>query len=209
MGFMSFIFLIAIIAAIFYVLKKSSSNPQPKKHTSNKPNANALVLENVETGGVIHFQHVGPEMEDFDVTITAKHQYKEGGYSWFELEGDRGEDKVWIEIENDDELEIGITLKRLKLKDLGVSKKELEKIDDDEEGELTYQGTTYYYEDSGQATYYRDCDPEQADTFYYWDFEADDEKQFIGVEKWQDGSFEASYSVAVKPSQVTVYSLKA
>jgi hypothetical protein len=134
--------------------------------------------------------------------------YRQGGFKWHELECSAGDEKFWIEVEKDDELEISITLRKLKLSDLGVSKSELEKIDDTEEGTIDYDGTQYEYEDSGKAEFLRDGNTDDAEEFYFWDFESEDEQHFLSVEKWSDGSFEASYSEPLKASQISVFSLK-
>jgi len=157
---------------------------------------------------LIHISGIGPELEEFDVTILAKHLYREGGASWFELEGESEKGKVWIDLEVDDELELAITLEKLKLRDIALTKKDLDEIDDDEEGELSYRGTKYYYEDSDEATYYKYGDEAKGERFYYWEFENDDGNKFIGVEKWSDGSYDVSYSEPIESHQVTVYSLK-
>lgn len=181
----------------------------PEGESISKPyGSEELRIENVGSGGVLHLRGVGPDMEDFDLKVLAKHSYGQGSSRWYELECDKGAEKAWVEIEEDDELELSIGLKKLKLTDIGVGKKELAKMDDDEEGSITYNGIKFNYEDSDSAVFYKYGDEDNGERFYFWDFESDDEEKFISVEKWEDGSFDVSYSEAIKPSQVTVYSLK-
>lgn len=175
------------------------------KHLPYKPDE--LRIENVTTGGVIHLTGIGPDKADFDVTILGRHIYREGESTWYELEGDKGDQKVWIEFEEDDELEISIKMRNLKLRDLGLSKSALDKMDDDEDGSFKFENEKFYYEDSGRAVFYRDGIEEKAEQFDYWDFENDEEDKLISAERW-GGEIEASLSYPVKPSQVTVYSLK-
>lgn len=207
---MSFVVLLLLVitGGIGYLIFKQNQTALPaKKEPKRLYSKTDLRIENVGPGGVVKLTSVGPDMEDFDVNIVSKHTYHEGEYTWYELEGDRGDDKVWIDMEEDDDLELSIVLKKLKLRDLNVSKSDLERFDDDEKGNFTYEGEKFYYEDSDRAVFYRHSDDKNAESFYYWDFENDDGNKYISFEKWSDGSIEASYSVPIKPSQLTVYSI--
>lgn len=203
--------LLLIVCAVvgFLFWKVMSKNKGGQGQDRLRPyDKDELRIENVEAGAVIHLSGVGPDYDEFDVKIIAKHTYRQGESSWYELEGDRGEDKVWIDMEEDDELELSITLKKLKLHDIGIEKKELDRIDDEEKGQLTYDGETYYYEDSDPAVFYRYSDDKITERFYYWDFETDSGDKFISIERWSDGSYDVCCSEKLKSSQITVYSLK-
>lgn len=208
---MQLIILILIGVGGFYLFKmwKSSQEKKEEKDEEFTPySKEELRIENVGPGGVIQLNNIGPDMEDFDVNVIAKHIYREGGDTWYELEGEIGSRKVWIEIEEDDELEISITLKKLKLSDIGLDKNDLKRIDDKEEGSFTFEGKKYSYDDSGKATFLRYGEEKNAEKVYYWDFECNDEKYSISVEKWEDDSYDVSYSESIKSSQVKIYSLK-
>lgn len=205
--------LLIIGGAAYYMMKKKSSDAEAEKSEASTQRTAAyskdeLRIENVEAGGMIHISGIGEEMEEFDVSILAKHLYRDEGSSWYELEGESVKGKVWIDLEEGDALSLSITLKKVKLRDIGLSKKDLKQIDHDEEGEVRFEGETYYYEDSDEATFYRNGDESQGERYYYWDFENDDEDKFIGVEKWADGSYDVSCSEAIEGHQVTVFSLK-
>lgn len=207
---MSFVILLLLIGGGLYLfyMWNSSKKLEEKKVEDSAPYAkDELRIENVGPGGVIHLDNIGSDMEDFDVNVIAKHVYREGGDTWYELEGDRGTEKVWIELEEDDELEIAITLKKLKLSDINIGKSDLERIDDKESGQIIYEGQKYSYEDSGSAEFLRYGEEKNKVRFYYWDFEAEDGKHFIGVERWENKSYEVSYSEAIKTSQIKVYSV--
>lgn len=183
---------------------KKSNEQNAKAHPYSK---DELRMENVGAGAVLHLTGIGSEMEEFDLKVISKHTYRQGESSWYELECDRGEEKVWIDMEEDDELELGISLRKLKLNDIGLKKADLEKMDDDEEGSFEFEGRKYWLEDSDEAVFYRYSDDKNAEMFYYWDFESKDGKHFISVECWSDGSYDVTYSEPIKLSQVTVYSL--
>ena len=206
---MEIIIIVLVGACLFFVYqmwKKEQVEPsnEEEKHLSYSPDE--LRLENVTKGGVIHLTGIGPNMDDFDVNILGRHIYREGESTWYELEGDKGDRKVWLSFEEDDELEISIKIKEIKLRELGLSKSDLDTIDDKEEGSLNFENEKFYYEDSGQAVFYRNGIEENAEKFYYWEFENDSSGKYISIENW-GGEIEASLSHSVKPSQTTVYSL--
>ncbi len=209
------IILLAVCGFLFYRMNKK----KPEQVTSEqgaligasgkRPYAkDELRIENVEAGGMIHISGIGPNLDEFDVKILAKHLYREGTSSWYELEGESTEGKVWIDLEEDDELELNITLKKIKLREAGLSKKDLERIDDEEEGEITFEGETYIYEDSDRAIFYKYGDESNGEPFYYWDFENEAGNKFISVEKWEDGEYDVSYSEPIASHQVSVFNLK-
>ena len=208
---MQLIILILIGVGGFYLFKmwKSSQEQKEEKDEKFTPySKDELRIENVGPGGVIQLNNIGPDMEDFDVNVIAKHTYREGGDTWYELEGEIGSRKVWIEIEEDDGLEVSITLRKLKLSDIGLEKQDLKRIDNDEEGGFTFEGQKYSYDDSGKATFLRYGEESNTEKVYYWDFEGDDEKHMISVEQWEDNRYDVSYSESIRPSQIKVYSLK-
>ncbi|MBD3420001.1 MAG: DUF4178 domain-containing protein [Chitinivibrionales bacterium] len=198
------ILIVILVAVIVYLLWQASR----KNKAAPAQQEEKLSVENAGVGAVMSIRGVGPQYEDIDVIVAAKHVYREGSYSWYELVCEAGGDKYWLEIENDDDLEISITLNKLKLNDLNITPEDLARLDEEESGEITYKDTLYRYEDSGSARYLKNGDEHQAQEFYYWDFESDDGKHFIGVEQWDDDSYEASYSEALSPSEITVYSLR-
>lgn len=206
---MELILLLGLCGAVGYLIWKQNSKSQLTS-TQYKPYSKDDVrIENVGTGGVIHLSGIGSSMEEFDVKIVAKHTYRQGESSWYELEGDKGTDeKVWIDMEEDDELELAISLRKLRLEELGITKNDLDRMDDEEKGSFEFEGQKYYLDDSDEAVFYRYSEDKNAEKFYYWDFEAKDGKHYIGVEKWSDGSYDVTYSEAIRPSQLTVYSIK-
>jgi hypothetical protein len=205
-----FIIILLIIAAfagyaIWKSMKRSESQPvsSPQKQYSQ----DELRIENVGPNGFIHLAHIGPDLDEFDVNIVARHIYRSGDSEWYELEGESVKGKVWIDLEEDDGLQLGITLKKLKLRDIGISKSKLAEMDKNEEGEIKYLGETYYYEESDNAIFYRNGDENAGEEFYYWEFENDEGTKFISIEQWSDGSIEVSYSEPIKDHQVTIFSL--
>lgn len=194
--------LIAVAAFVYFFLnrKKSSKDATPKEAP--------LVIENVRPGGVVQLEGIGKDLEDFDVVIKARHSYVEDGFTWYELEGERGTQPVWIEIEEDDELEVSICLRKLKLTEIGITGGEVEAIEAKDKGKIEFEGTRYIYEDCGDATFYRNAaqsgDGEQ---LHYWDFESKCGKHYLSIERWGRKEYVAYLSEPLRAGQIKVFSL--
>lgn len=163
-----------------------------------------LTVESVQKGGYV-------KVDGVIYQVTAKHRYyetwKEKGKvkscEWFELELEsiRTGEKTYLEYERDDELELSMWQKDISLRRIGVTRSQLDEFDDEEEGDFRFDGRNYEYDDSGEATFYRNCTGE-GENFYYWDFEDSSGHNFIGCEKWGDGSYNAC--VGHEPRRVEV-----
>lgn len=163
-------------------------------------------LTDVRPGGVLALNRVGPNMADFDVEIVGRHVYRQGGWEWLELEGEGPEGKVWLDVEDDDELEVGISLRRMTLEEVGLTEAGLQTMATDKRGELSFEGREYELEESGEAQFLRDGDPDRAQGFRFWDFETADGEHYLSVEDWGGGDWQAHYSQPLSPSQVEIYS---
>ncbi|MEK6476086.1 DUF4178 domain-containing protein [Catalinimonas sp. 4WD22] len=200
-------FIIVIIGVGVFFWQKNKR----KKEAEVQPNTpKELTLENVEPGGVIHLMNVGPDMEEYDVTILSKSIYREGeSTEWYELEGDNGKQKVWISIEEDDGLDVTLALRTLKLRDLPINRSDLDIMDESAEGEFEFEGQTFYFEYSNEASFFSNGNTSRDNEsfFYYWEFENENEDQFITIEEWENGKFEITLAVPLKSSQIKIYSL--
>ena len=179
--------------------------------SKNKNNRSDLkIITNVGVGGVFKLANIDGYDEDLELKVMRKHMYQEGDYFWYELECIKGDgEKAWVEVEDDDNIVTSIVLKKLKISQVpGVSPEKLAHDDDEEEGRITYSGKNFNYTDSGNATFFRDCEDTKSEKLYYWDYKSGN--YLFSVERWGSGdetSYEAYYSQIVKPLAITIYSL--
>lgn len=169
---------------------------------ANEPQG--LDIQNAKPGAVVHLEGVGLEMASWDLQITGRHLVKEGGDRWWELAGTSGTDSLYITLEDG---EIYVTTAEPRLADLGIKPGDLDGMRVADDVTVHYQGVTYTLAAIGVASYCENGNELAAETFHYWDFEAEDGSQFLGISRWPDGSCEASYSVPIRANQVTVYSI--
>ncbi|MEQ9441185.1 MAG: DUF4178 domain-containing protein [Cyclobacteriaceae bacterium] len=194
------------IALYFWQKNKNKKKIDPAPDTSSQE----LHLENVRPGGLIHLMNVGPMMEEYDVNVLSRSVYRAGqNDEWYELEGEAAKGKVWITLEDDDGLDVTLATRKLKLRDISINRSDLDTMDEEGEGEFNFEGKTFYYEVSGEASFFRDghISPDNEEFFYYWEFETDEGDEYITVEEWENGRFEVNLSSSIKESQIKIYSL--
>ena len=208
MIFTTIIILIILGIAAYYFWVQRPLKQLEAKSTFKPYKEDELRIENAGPGAVIHLTGIGKDMDEFDLKVISKHTYRQLESTWYELECDKGEKKIWIDMEEDDELDLAVGLRKLKLRDVNITKEDLIRFDDDEDGSFEFEGDKYWLEDSDAAVFYRHSNDKEAEKLYYWDFETEDEKKYISIEKWSDGSYDVTYSEPMRSSQVTVYTLK-
>ncbi len=193
---MNFLFLIIGGLVVWAIIMRNKSI----KENINSVPEETLHVVNLEKGGVFELSGVGREFKNYTLKVLAKHFYMDGDFSWFELECDDGtENKVWVEVEDDDETVVSVVLEKTNLKAVRLTPELLKQIDYDESGRA---GKGYVYSDSGNATYYRFCDDTKAEKLYYWDFIKGN--KILSVEKWGDNDYQVFISQKMRPSQIRV-----
>ena len=204
---LDFLILVALIVGgifIFLMWKQQKiSTDTPAKGSSREDDT--TTIENVGIGGVISLRGVGDKIEDHELIVQARHEYEEDGFIWHELECESGAEKFWIEIENDDELSVSLTVRKLKLGDVGLSPDQVQEIEKSDEGTITFEGRSFEYDDCGKAYFYRNSNRSSRETLRYWDFESEDELHFLTVESWGEKNYEVYYSEQLRPSQISIF----
>ena len=188
--------------------RREDMAPATRRQEDAMPVTRKLTVKDLEPGGMV--QLTGGLEEGFlevDYTVEGRNRYVADGDEWFELKLVDGSGNVlWLEWEEDDEIEISVTTskKELALSDLGLSKAMLEEFDDEEEGRFVYEGRTFVYEESDRARFYKDCGGE-GESFYYWDFAEKGGDGIIGVERWGSGEYEISIGRRISEKDVMIF----
>jgi hypothetical protein len=205
MSILLLLFIILAVGGLVYSI--SSSRSQAKKNSKAAEAAPELIIENVRAGGVIGLSGVGPAVEDFDLVVKSRHVYDEDGFLWYDLECERGAETVWIGIEDDDELKVWLSLKKLDLEELGLAPDALRGFEKKSKGKIVFDGRSFRYNDCGRAIFYKDGSRAHGEKLRYWDFETKDGAYSLGIEEWGKGKYAVYFSESLRPSQITVYGL--
>lgn len=133
---------------------------------------------------------------EFSDSFKKKKKYNWTEYRLFSIE--TGEIKN-IEWEIDDDIEISVTLKEIKFRDLrddegaDIDEDDLDEICD-KGWEIFYRGKRFNYDDDYAAKYYRDFSEESGENIYVYEFVAHDD-EMISIEEWDSGSGNESYEI--------------
>lgn len=206
-----FLAALGLVFGVILVILIAKRNMDIKNSTKKRFADDMLVIQNVKEGGVIKLSNIDGYDSDLELKVVARNLYMEGDYSWYELEcmNNVGE-KVWVEVEDDDELIVSVVLKKLNRVDVKPNRL-YEDIDEEEAGFVRYDGKQFWYKDSGSAVYYKHCDDARKEKLHYWDFIVAYKKYMVSVEKWENVEGKPDYlyyySQIVKPAFITVYSI--
>ncbi len=162
-------------------------------------------IENAGPGGVIKLTAVGPEMQDLDVRILSRHLYREDDYEWFELEGETAEGTLWINVEEDDGVEVSVSLRALDLEETGLHPEDLISIAKSKRGVFEFEGQSYRLQETGKGVFFRDGDRSKGEKLRYWDFATKDKSSQLGFEQWGEAEYQVHLGQPIKPHQITVY----
>lgn len=128
-------------------------------------------------------------------------------WKWKELElfGVENGEIRYLEYEVDDGLEISLTDRELKLREIGATIQQIRSIADREEGKILFNGNAYYYEDDYKAYFIKDGE-EQEVTLYEFESEND---RYITIEAWGEESdeYEAFHSLPIQEHFIVVIAL--
>ena len=126
--------------------------------------------------------------------------------------------KTFVEWEVDDELEICLTDRAIKIRDIqydgrSLTRKNLAYIEDEEEGEIEFAGTKYFYsdDDTWAGLFYRNAKDAKNKTdsipLRVYEFESNDEK-YLSIESWEENEDrserEAFISHSIKSKDIQV-----
>jgi len=160
-------------------------------------------LLQVEKGGFFRLSDRLYHVQDI-YTYEERNKKGKTTWQWQELELydiENGTIK-YLELEDDDGLEITLSNSEIKIRELHTSFKNILSIVDDEEGYVQYKDVSYYYEDDSKA-YFIKSDKEQIVKLY--EFESDN-KEYITVESWGDEAdeYEIFHSIPVDEQSIEI-----
>lgn len=167
--------------------------------------ASQVNLLNVQPGGMLKFERVGPEFRDFDLQITGRHLSKIGHQRYIELEGHDGSQDIYVTVDEDDISEAYITLKQLKPSDLGLGS--FDSIISGSAKEFTYEGERFHLDDEGDGIYCPDGNELKPEPYRYLEFANQEETQYISIDVWDEGDCEVNFNVPLREDQFQVYTI--
>ena len=197
------IVIVVLLAGIGFYAYRAWASQNTSNESGTHSSSGPTSITQARQGAVLSLPPHGDTLGDLDVTVTARHLYRENGFDWHELECDSGHATVWVEIEQDDELEVSASIKRLRLDEIGLDAERLGGLASGTE--VMHGDRRFYYTEKGEATFFADADTSRPEPFEYWDFEGDDERHDLGVERWGD-DYRAYLSERLDTNRIKIYS---
>lgn len=133
--------------------------------------------------------------EGVDYVVRNRYTFNSHGFKWYSyhLVDVISNDKLWLDAEDDDELEVAIS----RSIDLNIP--------DQIPHEVTWNGEPFYQDEHGIANVYIESEassPKHSNV-EYWDYANADETRFLCIERW-GGEYEASVSEPIEAYKLTI-----
>lgn len=119
------------------------------------------------------------------------------GFTWkeFECYCIQEDTTIYIEVEEDDEIEVFITLKEISMSQLNKNEDQIEAISENESGTVMFENVAYEYEDDYKATWSKN---DESYKVYFYDFvNKNNNSLFLTVEEWNVAKNEYEYKAYI------------
>lgn len=202
--------LIAILAvllafAMWQFFKKQDPPPAAQKP---REDLSSLKITQAKTGDSISIAGAGDDFTDLDFTVDRRSRYTAGPIESIELTGRYKERRIYLEVSDEDEIEVigYLTAKKLTIDDIGLTEEDLAAMDERQNTAdfFEYDGKNWLYSFSKEITLYRESSMEGA-TFYCWQFNEQEGDRVLNIEKWESEPFAVSMGRVLNPADITVY----
>ena len=165
-------------------------------------------IKDARAGDVFTIQGLSLEYDDVYFFIEKIDRYESSSGVWHEIAGADGDNQVWVEWSQGDDLFVTATADRrpVSLSSIGLTEEELVRLDEEHsiDNFIDVENQRYFYRSSSEATYFKD-NRAQGDEFYLWEFISEDERRVLSVTKWEGLPFESFFSEVIPPDNVTLY----
>ncbi len=196
------VLLILVLKQLYQKPAAAAAPPKPVEDLAN------LKITGARVGDTISVAGAGDDFSDLDFTVDRRNQYEAGQKRWFELSGAYRERRVYLEVIDEDEVEVDAVLdpKKRTLEELGLTEEDLATIDERQNtaDNFEFDGKTWYYRFSKEISVYREGRA-QATGYYMWEFREDGGTRLLTVKKGEGEPFAATISTKINPGDITVY----
>ena len=168
-----------------------------KKEKEPKYDITNLTVLDLDKGFILDY-----DMKSWVVKQVGEYDWGHDCFSK-EYKLDSGDDKVYLSVEDDEELELSIT-KSIKMHKLGENIIDETIKNEKPPSKLVYKDRTYFL-DEDCAGYYNDASSgsKEWEELINWDYYDEDEEHIISITQWGEREFEASVGKIIKEFEVS------
>lgn len=195
---------VTILGVLLIVVLKQLFKKQPAKPVEDLAN---LKITDARVGDNVSIAGAGKDFSDLDFAVDRHSRYQAGSREWTELSGQAGERRVYLEIVDQDELEVRVSEPdKLTLEDLGVSEDDLATMDERQNPAdyFEFDGHNWAFRFSRELRFSRDGQG-GGHGIYGWEFAEQEGKRVLFIRKPEGEPFAATMFTRVNPADVTVY----
>ncbi len=168
----------------------------------------SLKVSDARVGDAISVSGAAPDFSDLDFTVDRRDGFEAGNRRWIELSGAWRDHRVYLEVHQDDALNVlgYFDGRTLTLDELGLSEDDLAQIDSRQNPSdfFDYNGKFWLYRFSREIGLFT-WGAVAGRGFYCWQFQEQDSKRFLSIRKFQGEPFTASIWTQLDSADVTVY----
>lgn len=205
---LALIVLAIALVAIIIALNKPKTSDQ-RDQTEEFPDKHAhLDVGDARPGDGLSIPGQGDDFEDLDLRIERRDRFESGGERWYQLTGKYRGRRVYVELVEDDDLEVWLDKneRSLRIDELGIDEEMLAHVDESKDYETGFEfdGERFTYSSSEEVGYFENGYGD-GEGFYSWTFENRDRNRQVWVEKWIDEPFEAGTARRLRIQDVRLF----
>ena len=180
-----------------------------KTQNANQRKEDRYDLSKAQKGDVIHYSDPDPERDDPFLVVQSTRRYTGPGFEWNAIVASNSQRTVSLEASDSENIPI-ITVNRgdgpFSLEALDIKENELITLDEEHttKNRLLVKGTNYYYRNSFEA-FQHPNDGGSENSFYMWDFIADDGAAAMAILKPEASPFQVYFSNIIDPEEIDLY----
>lgn len=178
------------------------------EHAAPQPDLASLTITDARVGDQMSISGAAADFSDLDFTVDRCNHCESGSRGWNELSGMHRDIRVFVEVHNDDTVEVRANMdgRKLTLDELGVSEDDLSEMDRRQNPAdfFDYDGKFWLYRSSHEAGVFSGGNP-VAKGYYAWEFQEQGGKRFLLIRKFDGEPFTAALWVGIVPGDVSIF----
>jgi hypothetical protein len=167
-----------------------------------------LKITDAKPGDTLSISGAGEEFADLDFTVDRRAMVEFAEKRWVELSGLYRDRRVFLEVHNDDEVQVfgSFDGKHLTLDEIGLSEQDMADLDarQNPADNFEFEGKVWLYRWSREIGVFPDNQME-GQGCYAWRFQEENGTRYLTVRKSEGQPFEGVVSQKVDPGDITVY----
>ena len=205
---------------VWFCRSLSRKKAQIAASTYSMADLSKATIFDATPGDIIILTGYGDGFDDVHLTVKSHNGYRlENGFVWDEVICEHKGRELCIEAENDDgDIFITATSEERRVfmeqvltpDQMSISKKDLDRYlkEDSDKNYISFRGKEFYYDEAKECLYMPNKIEDDGELFFYWDFEDEEEREILSIERWENGEMEIFRGTILHPDFVSLLKAK-